>query len=43
MISDMQDVFEAKYRWIREICRLCYTLIRLLAIDYRKNQARYST
>ncbi|EGD76540.1 type I inositol triphosphate receptor [Salpingoeca rosetta] len=38
LINDMDKLVEGKYKWIRDICRLCYTLIKLLATDYRKNQ-----
>eukprot|EP00055_Hartaetosiga_balthica_P018162 m.129598 g.129598 ORF g.129598 m.129598 type:complete len:2620 (+) comp9461_c1_seq6:133-7992(+) len=43
LIRNMDNLNHGKHNWIREMCRLCYTLIRHLATDYRKNQEVIAT
>ncbi len=38
LITDMVQLHEPRHAWLKEVCRLCYRLIRHLATDYRKNQ-----
>eukprot|EP00056_Hartaetosiga_gracilis_P007617 m.110530 g.110530 ORF g.110530 m.110530 type:complete len:2634 (+) comp12749_c0_seq1:91-7992(+) len=43
LVRNMDNLNHGKYAWIRDVCRLCYTLIRHLATDYRKNQEVIAT
>lgn len=39
LLDSVGDVLQPRNQWIKEVCRLSYVLIKLLATDYRKNQA----